>query len=210
MSRREQAFIWGVDHLEFANLSWFKLALDMTDIRREEYYLHSVLNGPGHAANLVKETFQESLRNGLTNAVDVGTMVSTNNSNIVNERLGAETYKYSRIVDETSLCSTCDHEGSSSNRISRIVNELYAALGDEAQDKVFAWFLYNSGVGEYFNNLDEFLSSLAWELGEYFRYVMEHDIREVSQAIKWIGNRYRFEQARAKVSKIAREKLQLI
>lgn len=45
-SRRDRGFIWGQEQAVYAHLKWYVRALSSTNLRDEEYFVHSALNGP--------------------------------------------------------------------------------------------------------------------------------------------------------------------
>lgn len=103
MSRKDSGFLWGRGNIDYGNLSHYDSALKARNVRREEYWYHSVFHGPTYAEDIVREVYQQRLRQGEKRYSRFNDIISTEDTEVVNS------VSYQEISNnETSTQISCD------------------------------------------------------------------------------------------------------
>ncbi len=206
--RQKSGHIWGPDQLKYANLYHYDLAMNIDDLREEEYRYQSVLHGPSHARHLTMEIFHKKIRNGVTNKVDVQSIVGDGDSNVVNSMRSRESrnaVSYTRITDDRY--NTTVLQPDANMNILYMIKEI-AAQCNEEQLKVLAYLIVSEKIDQIL-----FEDSNPHDLGTLGSFIMDIwrlGVKDINSLNHYIGTKYRTEIARRTLCELVRNKFPLL
>lgn len=156
MSRKDQGFLWGRENVDYANLDHYQSALSSRNVQKEEYWYHSVFHAPKYAEMIVKEVYQQRLRQGEKRYSRYDEIVLTDDSNLTN----AITDKEMRDNESSTQVSN-DTTLSTRNKVFNYRLELLMILSDAvdtlSDDEllVLAYYLCVENLDSVLEHIDD-------------------------------------------------------
>ncbi|QIG71412.1 hypothetical protein EVB32_305 [Rhizobium phage RHph_TM39] len=195
--RQMKGYIWGEQILDHAHIEHYARAMRSDDVRTEEYWYQAVFHGKNHSKVLQSEVFHKKIRNNVTNKVEVETLVSTSNSDVVNDVLAEERkneVKYSRVIEDDKVGNMSDYLPDATVGFSVIIREIADKCNDD-EIKVLSYFVCQ----EHLDNILFEGNSIHSSNDRFNRTILgiwEKNVKSINDLNRFVGTRARADKAR--------------
>lgn len=195
--RQLKGYIYGEQILKYAHISHYERAMNSSDMKQEEYWYQSVFHGPGHSQSLTKEIYHKKIRNGVTNKVEVETLVSSSNADIVNGIKAEERRNdvlYTRVVEDQKVVNVSDYLPDTKVGFSIMLKELIEMCRQD-EIKVLAYYICTEGLDKVLSETEGLYATMD-DLSTAINGIWEKNVKSINDLNKFVGTRARAEKAR--------------
>lgn len=198
--RSDSGYLWGPDNVDYAMLFRYDIALRTGKLDVEEREYHGVFHGPSYAHALTLEVTQKLRRAHVSSKYDLSTVVSTDDSDVLNEYLSnnanklltrsKDDYQYpSRnnvpVLSQSSVPLSEDLKLTFADKITRLVG-----MCNEAEKKWLAYYIVQENL-----DLAIPVEQLGEDMATYVKEVSEFPKFTWGTLTKYIGSRGTFNKA---------------